>query len=642
MLEPSGDRTRSIDRPTMPEVTIVVPCFKHAHYLRECLASIVAQTYQSWNVIVVDDQSPDHEEMVRVVAKFDDPRIRIIRHEKNGGLGASRNTGIRAAETDLVLPLDADDKLEPNCLESMAPVLAADETLDCVHSDVRRFGRSTDVSEFHGPTPGGKLVRVEDTLPGAGTMMRKQFWERVGGYDESRAMRRGREDFEFYIRAFGQGCNAAHVAKPLYLYRISHSSMVTAAAPYDDEIFEYIHGKHRAIFDEEGESARFLATGYDSAALGSHRDGDLRRSLRLSIKAFKTRPSLSRAKAIARSFMSPPFYKTVRDGEIRSRIPFVGYPLRNEKRYRPFFIIGVARSGNTLFRRILTSHSALHIPPETFVLGQCIKKFRRYGKCMPWPDLVSVILAEFEFHPEYHTIDVRLAPLIEQLRDMHSGNRNLAAILNGFYRHHAKAHDAESARWGDKTPMNSLDDALVRGSAMRRIGQGVPQTLERLLKVFPDAQFLHIYRDGCDVVQSFLSGGFVTDIRDASRRWLHTIGQCHNFVRRHPEHCTELRYEDLITKPEATIREVCAFLGVEFEPQMISSEGSAQKLGDVAEWYWHGQVHDPINPANTGKGRINLLASERDLVQELLGAKLEALGYPPANAEPSSRKEATP
>jgi hypothetical protein len=163
-----------------------------------------------------------------------------------------------------------------------------------------------------------------------------------------------------------------------------------------------------------------------------------------------------------------------------------------------------------------------------------------------------------------------------------------------------------------------------------------------LRKVFPDAQFLHIYRDGCDVVQSFLSGGFVTDVRDASERWLHTIGQCRNFVRRHPEQCTEVRYEDLITQPEETVRRVCAFLGVEFEPPMISSEDSAKKLGDVAEWYWHGQVHDPINPANTGKGRVNLVASEREFVQQILGAKLEALGYPPATAEKPSRKDATP
>ncbi len=87
---------------------------------------------------------------------------------------------------------------------------------------------------------------------------------------------------------------------------------------------------------------------------------------------------------------------------MRRRIRFLGYPLRGEERFRPFFIIGVGRSGNTLFRRILTAHSELHIPPETFVLGECIRKFKRYGRWLDWPDAVSLIMGLFAFHPEFH------------------------------------------------------------------------------------------------------------------------------------------------------------------------------------------------------------------------------------------------
>ena len=70
-----------------------------------------------------------------------------------------------------------------------------------------------------------------------------------------------------------------------------------------------------------------------------------------------------------------------------------------------------------MFRRILTSHSGLHIPPETFVLGACIRKFRQHGRRMNWPDLVSLIMAEFEFHPEFHTFETWLGPLVEQLKE---------------------------------------------------------------------------------------------------------------------------------------------------------------------------------------------------------------------------------
>lgn len=337
MTEPSTKQTNQTkagmeDR---PPVTVVIPCFRQAHYLKECIASVVAQTYENWKVIVVDDESPDHDQMQRVIDGFNEPRIRIIRHEKNGGLAAARNTGIEESGTELVLPLDSDDKIEPDCLESMVPVMLADRKLDCVFADVQRFGRSAELTEFHGPPIGEKVVRVEDTLPGAGTMMRRGFWARVGGYDEAHIMRRGREDFEFYIRAFSVGCRAAHVAKPLYLYRISHSSMVTAAAAHDDEIFDYIYNKHRKMFESEEEGASFLSAGYDSAALGSHRDGRRWRSVRMAFKAWKTLPTGSRARAVMRSFMSPQLHASLRNGWSRTLATRSTGGIRAADRVRP-------------------------------------------------------------------------------------------------------------------------------------------------------------------------------------------------------------------------------------------------------------------------------------------------------------------
>ena len=61
------------------------------------------------------------------------------------------------------------------------------------------------------------------------------------------------------------------------------------------------------------------------------------------------------------------------------------HSLHGRQRYRPFFIIGSPRSGNTLLRRLLTAHSQLHVPPETVVLRECILRFRHYGRfCLKW------------------------------------------------------------------------------------------------------------------------------------------------------------------------------------------------------------------------------------------------------------------
>jgi len=112
VIQSAGGKV-ALTQQAQADVTIVIPCYRHAHYLEECLTSVRAQTHAAWKAIVVDDCSPDEQEIRKVVERFADPRIRIVRHEVNRGLGASRNTGIRASDTELVLPLDSDDRLAP-------------------------------------------------------------------------------------------------------------------------------------------------------------------------------------------------------------------------------------------------------------------------------------------------------------------------------------------------------------------------------------------------------------------------------------------------------------------------------------------------------------------------------------------------
>jgi len=608
-------------------VTVVIPCYNHANYLADCLESLVAQTLPHWEAIVVDDCSPDQSEIERVIAGFADGRIRCLRHERNRGLGASRNTGIRASRTEYVYPLDADDKVDPTCLEKLVAALDADEGLDCAFADCQLFGRSTEILEFPGPPPGKKMLRSEHTIPGAGTMMRKSFWEGLGGYDEAEVLRNGREDFEFYIRAFERGCSFRRVAEPLYLYRIAHTQMSVECKAKDDEIADYIYRKHKALFDGEHETTRFLCTWYEKAAHASHLRGERRRAFQLARKCWRLAPSRRRLKMMGRALLTPAWNRTLDRGEVRARIPFVGYPLRSAARYRPFFVIGAGRSGNTLLRRLLTAHSGVHIPPETFVLGDCIDKWKRHGKHLNWPDLVRLILAQFEFHPEFETFEIKLEPLVNRLAHVPRRDRNLAFVLDAFYRYHGEAHGIRVARWGDKTPLNALDESRLNGDASR-LGVGVPRTLEKLLDVFPDAQFVHIVRDGCDVVYSSMRGGFFGTVQAAAERWLHMVRQCKNFVDRHPDRSMELRYEALISDPEETLRRVASFLGIEFEPAALRSEGRAASLGDVPAWSWHESVAKPIDPKNAGKGRRLFDEHDKDLLERLIGAELRGLGYP--------------
>ncbi|HED65575.1 MAG TPA: glycosyltransferase [Planctomycetes bacterium] len=617
-----------------PIVTVVVPCYRQAHFLTECLESIQAQTLPNWRAIVVDDASPDGGAIAKVVEEIGDPRIRLIRHEENRGLGGSRNTGIRAAETEYVYPLDSDDRITPDCLERLVGELEADPTLDCAYADVQLFGRLTYVLEFPGPPEGRPMVRTEHTIPGAGTMLRKSFWEKVGGYDEADVLRSGREDFEFWVRAFAAGCNAKRLLEPVYEYRILHASMSVNCRRQDDAIAAYIYEKHRALFDETGEANGFLCSWYEQASYANYIVGDRRRAFDLALRSFRKAPSRRRLKQTIKALFPFSLNRAIAEGSLHRAVPFLRYPLRGEERQRPFFVIGVGRSGNTLFRRILTSHSQLHVPPESFVLGACIRKYRAMGSKMNWPDLVSFVFAQFQFHPEFHLFEMDLEPLVTRLSQVAARDRNLAYLFDAFYREHAAQHGKTPLYWGDKTPMNSLDDRVAAGDRPKHIGQGVPQTLERIRKVFPDARFLHIYRDGCDCVLSHLRGGFFASLEDAANRWRHVESQTRRFAERYRSQSLDVRYEDLVSNPREVVEGVCSFLGVPFEEAMLESESNSKALGDVPAWSWHAQVAKPINAKNPGKARRVFTAEERERLQALIGDELAAFGYPPATADP--------
>src|SRR5689334_1514338 len=102
-----------------PRVSVVVPCWNQACFLPEAVGSVLEQTFRDFEIVIVDDGSPDDTADVaaRLIAQNPDAQIRLVRRE-NGGLPAARNTGVAAARGELVLPLDADDRIAPGFLES--------------------------------------------------------------------------------------------------------------------------------------------------------------------------------------------------------------------------------------------------------------------------------------------------------------------------------------------------------------------------------------------------------------------------------------------------------------------------------------------------------------------------------------------
>jgi hypothetical protein len=296
---------------------------------------------------------------------------------------------------------------------------------------------------------------------------------------------------------------------------------------------------------------------------------------------------------------------------VRSRLwlPLGGYPLQKSEEIRPFFIIGSGRSGNTLLRRILYAHPSLHIPPETYVLGRTIRLFQRYCR-LPWRDLVFLILAQFQFHEQFFTFNMELGTLALKLLDIPQKDRSLAKILNAFYCHHAAEQDAVWERWGDKTPLNVFH-------------------LDPIFMVFPQAQFIHLIRDGCDVVASYLRHNLYQDEKTAAERWLSAIDAATQVGNRHPDIYLELRYESFVSQPAESVKTICNFLGIEYLPEMLMLGDHIRELGDVSYLEHHYQVGQPISSDHVGNGRQYLTKSQKQTICHIMNPTLTQLGYEP-------------
>jgi glycosyltransferase involved in cell wall biosynthesis len=231
---------------TVPDVTVVIPCYKQAHYLPEAVASVVAQTWSSWEIVVVDDGSPDDTAEVagRLAAQHGADRVRLLRQE-NRGLPAARNAGFRAARGRYVLPLDADDRIKPTLLARLVEVLERQPEVGFAYSEIEHFGARDDVH----PLPDfDRAALYRGNIACVCALVRRAAWEQVGGYDE--AMREGYEDWDFWITLARAGWEGHCTHLPLFLYRKTSESMLRDANRKQERLLATIVAKHAALFDE--------------------------------------------------------------------------------------------------------------------------------------------------------------------------------------------------------------------------------------------------------------------------------------------------------------------------------------------------------------------------------------------------------
>lgn len=215
--------------------SVIVPLYNKQDYVRECLDSILAQTYSDLEVIVVNDGSTDNS--LAIVREYE-PRITVL-SISNRGISGARNAGILVSQGEVILPLDADDWIDPEYLSKTVPRMI--EGIGLVSTDMQRFGLQHELLPAKIKTPREALEYNE--IPVC-SLIRREALLQTGGY-VSRID--GYADWNMWIEILKRGWKMAIVNEPLFHYRVLGNAANYEADLRREEFTNIIRGYHRDV-----------------------------------------------------------------------------------------------------------------------------------------------------------------------------------------------------------------------------------------------------------------------------------------------------------------------------------------------------------------------------------------------------------
>ncbi|MDZ7628381.1 MAG: sulfotransferase [Parvularculaceae bacterium] len=287
------------------------------------------------------------------------------------------------------------------------------------------------------------------------------------------------------------------------------------------------------------------------------------------------------------------------------------------------FIVGVGRSGTTLLRMMLDAHSQLAIPPETHWLPVLIGQLNE-----PNVTISSISAALRQAH-NWQDMKIGEDVLAKLLEDFGVGEcavesaspSRTSGVIRAVFRSYAARFG--KTRFGDKTPLHNLN-------------------LDTIVRTLPEARIIHMIRDGRDVMVSHrnLWFGPGDDPRAAASTWAFRIGRTRQFARFLPYYL-EVRYEDLVKRPEQTLKIVMAYLDLKFEPAQIRAferaEERLEELGDLKfagrlisatqRQSIHALTKRPPDAGRIGRWRAEMAPADARAFERVAGYLLSDLGY---------------
>jgi len=272
---------------------------------------------------------------------------------------------------------------------------------------------------------------------------------------------------------------------------------------------------------------------------------------------------------------------------------------------RPIFVVGCPRSGTTLLQVMLHSHRRIAIPPETRFLIPLYQQRAEFGDLTD--DGNRRELATFITRRGSKFRDLGL-DVRQVSREIVEGPPTVGSAAGILFRAYARRFDKE--RWGDKRP-------------------GYFSYIPELLRMFPDAQLIHLVRDGRDCVASLKRmPWWEHDSVVSMCVWAQAVDYCRRAGRRvGPQRYIELQYEQLVADPEPELRRLCEFLEEDFDPSMLTPHRVAGSAVPERKG-WHSRTRETVDTAAIGGWRGQLEEWEISLMELVCGGRLRRYGYP--------------
>jgi len=215
------------------KVSVIVPLYNKAEFVGQTIESVLAQTYKNFEVIVVNDGSTDDSE--KIAAKYPTKLLNI----SNRGIAGARNAGVLNSIGEAILPLDADDWIDPTYLEKTVPMIRCN--VGFVSTDMQRFGMQDQCLPAKIKT--AKEALEYNEIPVCSLIRREAFLE-TGGYTPRVP---GYEDWNMWVEILKRGWKMAVVNEPLFHYRVLLNAANAEADKRREEFTKIIQDFHKDV-----------------------------------------------------------------------------------------------------------------------------------------------------------------------------------------------------------------------------------------------------------------------------------------------------------------------------------------------------------------------------------------------------------